>query len=189
MEPYNRYFRPRFEVWPVLDSLTSQYERSFSLSVTGNLARYREARAENSVGAEALGRNVGEAFEEFVKFTEELKHRGSGGEELVADFEFCRHCNTYQGPWPTLCMSTDVQETLQLEPPAPQQPSRPDQFLQSGQNHLPSDTFFGRLFGRQRLRKSGENLSHQLKQFLVDALALDLYCSACAAISHKLVQG
>ncbi|KAK9842166.1 hypothetical protein WJX84_004169 [Apatococcus fuscideae] len=86
----------------------------------------REARAENSVGAEALGRNVGEAFEEFVKFTEELKHRGSG----------------------------DVQETLQLEPPAPQQPSRPDQFLQSDQNHLPSDTFFGRLFGRQRLRKS-----------------------------------
>ena len=48
-------------------------------SVHGRGFKCRESRVESSLGAEALNRNVGEAFEEFLKFTEGLKHQGSSG--------------------------------------------------------------------------------------------------------------
>ncbi|KAK9832923.1 hypothetical protein WJX74_001844 [Apatococcus lobatus] len=80
----------------------------------------RESRVEGSLGAEALNRNVGEAFEEFLKFTEGLKHQGSSAE----------------------------QETLHLEPPG-QHSSLPEQRIPPAISP-PAYTFFGRLFRRQR---------------------------------------
>ncbi len=39
----------------------------------------RSTPLEGSVSGEALNRNVGEAFEEFVRYTEGLKYQGTKG--------------------------------------------------------------------------------------------------------------
>lgn len=125
--------------------------------VNGCGSKRRDSRTESSLGAEALNRNVGEAFEEFLKFTEGLKHQGSSGEHHRPN-----NCMLLAMPansvltTPAPCVPAAEQETLHLEPHGLQKSMHLPQRLLPDVSSS-TNTFFSRWFMRQRHSSSGES--------------------------------